>query len=74
MQPYSRLMIPVYEGLNGGSYVDEYPIECPPLEGDVEKAQEYLDLALEELGYTSVEELPTMNFVTWDADRQKPVV
>ena len=71
MQPYSRLMIPVYEGLNGGSYVDEYPIECPPLEGDVEKAQEYLDLALEELGYTSVEELPTMNFVTWDADRQK---
>ncbi len=71
MQPYSRLMIPVYAGLNGGSYVDEYPIECPPLEGDVEKAQEYLDLALEELGYTSVEELPTMNFVTWDADRQK---
>ena len=71
MQPYSRLMIPVYEGLNGGSYVDEYPIECPPLEGDLEKAQEYLDLALEELGYTSVEELPTMNFVTWDADRQK---
>ena len=71
MQPYSRLMIPVYEGLNGGSYVDEYPIECPPLEGDVEKAQEYLALSLEELGYTSVEELPTMNFVTWDADRQK---
>ena len=71
MQPYSRLMIPVYDGLNGGSYVDEYPIDCPPLEGDVEKAQEYLDLALEELGYTSVEELPAMNFVTWDADRQK---
>ena len=71
MQPYSRLMIPVYEGLNGGSYVDEYPIECPPLEGDVEKAQEYLDLALEELGYTSVEELPTMNFVTSKADRKK---
>lgn len=71
MQPYSRLMIPVYDGLNGGSYVDEYPIDCPPVEGDVEKAQEYLDLALEELGYSSVEELPEMNFVTWDADRQK---
>lgn len=71
MQPYSRLMIPVYEGLNGGSYVDEYPIDCPPVEGDVEKAKEYLDLALEELGYSSVEELPEMNFVTWDADRQK---
>ena len=71
MQPYSRLMIPVYDGLNGGSYVDEYPIDCPPVEGDVEKAKEYLDLALEELGYSSVEELPEMNFVTWDADRQK---
>lgn len=71
MQPYSRLMIPVYDGLNGGSYVDEYPIDCPPVDGDVEKAKEYLDLALEELGYSSVEELPEMNFVTWDADRQK---
>ena len=71
MQPYSRLMIPVYDGLNGGSYVDEYPIGCPPGDGDVEKAKEYLDLALEELGYSSVEELPEMNFVTWDADRQK---
>lgn len=71
MQPYSRLMIPVYDGLNGGSYVDEYPIDCPPVEGDVEKAKEYLDLALGELGYSSVEELPEMNFVTWDADRQK---
>ena len=60
MQPYSRLMIPVYDGLNGGSYVDEYPIDCPPVEGDVEKAKEYLDLALEELGYSSVEELPEM--------------
>ncbi len=71
MQPYSRLMIPVYEGLNGGSYVDEYPIDCPPVEGDVEKAKEYLSLALEELGYSSAEELPEMNFVTWDTDRQK---
>ena len=71
LPPYSPMMSPVYEGLNGGSYVDEYPIDCPPLDGDTEKAQEYLDLALEELGYTSVDELPTFNFVTWDTDRQK---
>ena len=69
--PYSRLTLPFYDGLNGGSFADEYPVECPPLEGDVEKAQEFLALALEELGMSSVSELPTMHFVTWDTSKQR---
>ena len=69
--PYSRLTLPFYEGLDGGSFADEYPVDCPPLEGDVEQAQEYLALALEELGMSSVAELPEMPFVTWDTAQQR---
>ena len=69
--PYSRLTLPFYEGLDGGSFADEYPVDCPPLEGDVEQAQEYLALALEELGMNSVAELPEMHFVTWDTAQQR---
>lgn len=69
--PYSRLTLPFYDGLNGGSFADEYPVDCPPLEGDVEKAQEFLSLALDELGMSSVSELPTLHFVTWDTSQQR---
>ena len=69
--PYSRLTLPFYEGLDGSSFADEYPVDCPPLEGDVEQAQEYLALALEELGMSSVAELPEMHFVTWDTAQQR---
>ena len=69
--PYSRLTLPFYESLDGGSFADEYPVDCPPLEGDVEQAQEYLALALEELGMSSVAELPEMHFVTWDTAQQR---
>ena len=69
--PYSRLTLPFYEGLDGGSSADEYPVDWPPLEGDVEQAQEYLALALEELGMSSVAELPEMHFVTWDTAQQR---
>ncbi len=69
--PYSRLTLPFYEGLDGGSFADEFPVDCPPLEGDVEQAQEYLALALEELGMSSVAELPEMHFVTWDTAQQR---
>lgn len=69
--PYSRLTLPFYEGLNGGSFADEYPVESVPLSGDVDKAKEYLNAALDELGLSSVEELPEIHFVTWDTTSQK---
>ncbi len=70
--PYSRLTLPFYEGLKeGSSFVDEYPVDSAPLDGDVEKAQEFLNAALEELGMSSVDELPEMHFVTWDTSQQR---
>ncbi|MBO4992353.1 MAG: peptide ABC transporter substrate-binding protein [Firmicutes bacterium] len=62
---------PNFPGLNGGSFVEEYPVESTPTSGDVAKAQEYLAKALEELGYTDASQLPAMNIVTWDTAEQK---
>ncbi len=62
---------PNFPGLSGGKFVDEYPIESYPTNGDVAKAQEYLAKAMEELGYSDVSELPTLSIVTWDTAEQK---
>lgn len=67
----SRLTDANFAGVNGGAFVDEYPVESAPLEGDTAKALEYLELAMEELGYSDVSELPALNMVTWDTQEQK---
>ncbi len=55
-----------------GKYVEEYPLESiVPVEGDREKAVEYLNLALEELGYSDVSELPEMLYLTYEDDKMK---
>ncbi len=69
--PANRLVDPSFAGVNGGSFVDEYPINTVPTAGDTAKAQEYLAAALEELGYSGVSELPTLTMVTWDTAEQK---
>lgn len=51
--------------------MEEYPVNSVPLSGDIDKAKEYLATALEELGLSSVEELPELHFVTWDTTSQK---
>jgi oligopeptide transport system substrate-binding protein len=70
-EPYNRLVDNNFVGPNGGKFVDEYPVEGAPLTGDVEKAQEYLAKAMEELGYSDVSELPELKLETWDATSQK---
>ena len=70
-KPANRLVDSNFVGPNGGKFVDEYPVDSVPLTGDVEKAKEYLALAMEELGYTDVSQLPQLNLVTWDAESQK---
>ena len=67
----TRLVDPSFAGINGGKFVDEYPITSVPVTGDVEKAKAYLAKALEELGYSDVSQLPEMKLVTWDAAEQK---
>lgn len=69
--PANRPIDPTFAGINGGTFVEEYPVETVPLEGDTEKAKEYLAAAMEELGYASVDELPTLSIVTWDTASQK---
>lgn len=67
----NRLVDPAFAGVNGDSFVNEYPIESVPVTGDTAKAQEYLAKAMEELGYSDVSQFPTMSMVTWDATEQK---
>ncbi|MDO4326491.1 MAG: peptide ABC transporter substrate-binding protein [bacterium] len=70
-KPASRLVDSNFVGPNGGKFVDEYPVNSAPLDGDVDAAKEFLAKAMEELGYTDVSELPQLSLVTWDAAEQK---
>jgi len=56
-----------YPGIND-TYVNEYSVDACPVEGDAELAAEYLNAALEELGYSDVSELPELNYITFERD------
>ena len=49
----------------GKTFNEEYTTTAAPLKGDKKKAKEYLDKALKELGYKSVDDLPEIEFVTY---------
>ena len=59
-----------YPGKND-TFVNEYPIEACPVEGNAEQAKEYLKTALTELGYSDVSELPEISYVTFERDDMK---
>lgn len=59
-----------YPGTNG-KYIDEYPIDTCPIQGDTALAVDYLNKALKELGYSDVSELPQMNYITFERDDMK---
>lgn len=67
----TRLVDPSFAGVNGDTFVNEYAVDTVPAGGDTEKAMEYLNKAMEELGYSDVSEFPTLSMVTWDATEQK---
>lgn len=68
----SRNVTPMAEGTaDGTSFVEEFPLDasvCAPIEGDLEAAKAYLAKALEELGYASVNDLPTIKYLTFDSE------
>lgn len=70
--PTSRNVTSMAEGTaDGTSFVEEFPLDasvCAPIEGDLEAAKAYLAKALEELGYASVDELPTIKYLTFDSE------
>lgn len=53
-------------------FPDDYPLaDAVPLDGDADKAKEYLQAALDELGYASAADLPTLGYLTFDNDRYR---
>ena len=48
----------------------EYPLEAFPLQGDMDKAKEYLDTALSELGLSSASDI-SLKLVVSDSDTAK---
>ena len=51
----------------GAKFVEDYPSNVIPGNGDYALAKEYLQKAMDELGYKSVKELPTIKYLTFDA-------
>lgn len=63
---YTRIAMPLQKDDEGARYIDAYQPDTVPITGDFDAAKSYLDAALTELGYSSVDELPTLQFVTYE--------
>ena len=50
----------------GKSFAEQNPIDVAPVTGDEALAKQYLAAALQELGYSSVSELPTIKYLTFE--------
>lgn len=67
----NRYVSSYIEGVND-SYINEYELtDVVPYTGDQEKAKEYLNAALEELGYTDVSQLPTIKYLIFENENYK---
>lgn len=64
-----RYVLPQVRGVEG-EYGTEYPLEFFPLQGDMDKAQEYLTVAMEELGVSDPSEI-SLKLVVSDSDASK---
>lgn len=63
--PANRLVAPTEQGVQG-TFSEEYPYEAWPMTAEPEKAKEYLDAALKELGKT-MEEVPVIELLCFDS-------
>lgn len=64
-EPANRLVAPNEAGVEK-TFQEEFPYEGWPTSADPEKAKEYLDAALEELGKTA-DEIPTIELLCFDS-------
>ncbi|MCL2495722.1 MAG: peptide ABC transporter substrate-binding protein [Oscillospiraceae bacterium] len=75
--PSTTVVNPVISDQLGGKWGDhaEYDLreKYHKTKADPEAAKAYLDKALEELGYASVDALPSMDFFTTDAEIQRTI-
>lgn len=65
----TRYILPVVAGVEK-KYGEEYPYEAFPVQGDVAKAKEYLDKAMEELGVSDPKDI-VLEFLTTDNDNAR---
>lgn len=49
-------------------FEEDYAVQSVPMTGDAEQAKAYLQAALDELGYASVDELPALSYLTFEND------
>lgn len=70
-EPCSRMISAAFAAPSGNAWVEEYPVDSAPLTADAEKSKAYLEAALEELGYASVDELPELLLMTYEDLPQK---
>lgn len=70
--PNTRFVLPQVNGVDG-EYGDEYPYEAFPLNGDKDKANEYLQGALQELGAASPSDV-AVELLTGDTEDNKKEV
>lgn len=63
-EPATRLTAPSEAGVSG-SFNEEFPYEGWPAAADAEKAQEYLNAALDELGKT-IEDVPVIDLLCYE--------
>jgi len=64
--PATRYVLPLLAGVND-TFAEEYPYEFYSKNADVDKAKEYLNKALEEIGATA-DQIPTFEYLTDDSD------
>lgn len=74
-QPATRYNMPLLNIINNAegkqvNFNEAYPLEAYPATADLTKAQEYLDLALQETGFTK-DTMPTFSYACRDADSNR---
>jgi oligopeptide transport system substrate-binding protein len=71
--PFTRLVLPMVAGANGGKYTDEAKIDVYPTKGDAAKAKEYLQKAMTALKITDAKQM-TLEIKTSDDENSKKAV
>ncbi|MCR4711881.1 MAG: peptide ABC transporter substrate-binding protein [Clostridia bacterium] len=67
-EPATRIIMPNEPGIDGKTIHEMYPYSPWTLEGDVEKAKEELQLAMNELGVSDPSEIPPLYLLCYDEE------
>jgi oligopeptide transport system substrate-binding protein len=73
-KPYNALCFPGLSGKDGKTYGETYDVDAYayPMDGDVDAAKEFLNLAMSELGISDPSQIE-IEFVTTDAETNKKI-